>query len=163
MEHVLGLMKVHVIRGTNLAVRDTRSSDPYVVVKMGDQRLKTHVKQNDLNPEWDEKLTLSVSEPILPVIIEVFDKDTFTKDDKMGDAEVDLSPFMEAVEMHTSGTLDDTVYKFVLPTPENCLAKESCIKCVQGKVVQYLILRLRNVECGEIEMQLSWVPLGCSK
>ncbi|CAN6445655.1 unnamed protein product [Victoria cruziana] len=151
MDHVRGLLKVHVIRGTNLAVRDLRSSDPYVVVKMGDQRLKTHVKENDLNPKWDEKLTLTFSEPVQPVFVEILDKDTFTNDDKMGDAEVDLTPFMEAVEMHRVGAADDTEYKIVLPTPENCLAKESCIKCVEGKVVQDLILRLRNVECGEIE------------
>lgn len=37
MEHLLGLLRVRVVRGTNLAVRDIRSSDPYVVVKMGKQ------------------------------------------------------------------------------------------------------------------------------
>lgn len=35
MEHMLGLLRVRVIRGRNLAVRDMFSSDPYVVLKMG--------------------------------------------------------------------------------------------------------------------------------
>ena len=33
----MGLLRIHVIRGVNLAVRDVCSSDPYVVVKMGKQ------------------------------------------------------------------------------------------------------------------------------
>lgn len=37
MEHLLGLLKVNVQKGVNLAVRDVRSSDPYVIVKMGSQ------------------------------------------------------------------------------------------------------------------------------
>ena len=33
----MGLLRVRIKRGVNLAVRDVRSSDPYVVVKMGAQ------------------------------------------------------------------------------------------------------------------------------
>jgi len=37
---ILGLLKLRIIRGTDLAIRDAikgRASDPYVVVSMGDQ------------------------------------------------------------------------------------------------------------------------------
>lgn len=37
MENLLGLLRIRIVRGVNLAVRDVRSSDPYVVVKMGKQ------------------------------------------------------------------------------------------------------------------------------
>lgn len=37
MGHMLGLLRIHIKRGINLAVRDVRTSDPYVVVKMGKQ------------------------------------------------------------------------------------------------------------------------------
>lgn len=37
MDNLLGLLRIRVKRGVNLAVRDVRSSDPYVVVKMGKQ------------------------------------------------------------------------------------------------------------------------------
>jgi len=37
MEDLLGLLRVRVKRGVNLAVRDVRSSDPYVVIKMFNQ------------------------------------------------------------------------------------------------------------------------------
>jgi hypothetical protein len=31
------LLRIHIQKGVNLAVRDVRSSDPYVIVKMGRQ------------------------------------------------------------------------------------------------------------------------------
>lgn len=37
MENLLGLLRIRVIRGINLAIRDVLSSDPYVVIKMGKQ------------------------------------------------------------------------------------------------------------------------------
>lgn len=37
MDSLLGLLRIRVKRGVNLAVRDLNSSDPYVVVKMGKQ------------------------------------------------------------------------------------------------------------------------------
>lgn len=37
MVEFIGLLKVKVIRGTNLAVRDMLSSDPYVVLTLGQQ------------------------------------------------------------------------------------------------------------------------------
>lgn len=37
MENFLGLLRVNVLRGINLAKRDTRSSDPYIIVKMDNQ------------------------------------------------------------------------------------------------------------------------------
>jgi hypothetical protein len=37
MVEFVGLIKVNVIRGTNLAVRDMMSSDPYVILNLGHQ------------------------------------------------------------------------------------------------------------------------------
>ncbi|KAL3376319.1 hypothetical protein AABB24_002985 [Solanum stoloniferum] len=99
MENQLGLLRVRIIRGINLAIRDLRSSDPYVVVTMGKQKLMTRVVKKNANPEWNEDLTLCISEPILPIKLQVYDKDTFTCDDKMGDAELDVVPFIDAIRM----------------------------------------------------------------
>lgn len=41
MEDLLGLLRIHIKRGVNLAVRDVNTSDPYVVVKMGKQVTNT--------------------------------------------------------------------------------------------------------------------------
>lgn len=42
MENLLGLLRVRVKRGVNLAVRDVRSSDPYLVIKMYNQVINFH-------------------------------------------------------------------------------------------------------------------------
>ncbi|CAN6570068.1 unnamed protein product [Malus baccata var. baccata] len=163
MENMMGLLRIHVQRGVNLAVRDMKSSDPYVVVKMGKQKLKTRVVKRNVNPEWDERLTLSVTEPNLPITLSVYDKDTFSFDDKMGDAEFDIALFIQVLRMRLEGVPDGTVITKVQPSRENCLAEESCIIWSNGKLVQNMILRLRNVECGEIELQLQWIDVPSSR
>lgn len=37
--NAMGLLRIRVIRGINLAVRDVKSSDPYVIVRLGKQVL----------------------------------------------------------------------------------------------------------------------------
>ncbi|KAG6589635.1 Protein C2-DOMAIN ABA-RELATED 4 [Cucurbita argyrosperma subsp. argyrosperma] len=159
MENLLGLLRIRVIRGVNLAVRDVRSSDPYVVVKMGKLKLKTRVIKKDINPHWNEDLTLSVSDPSLPIKLTVYDHDTFTKDDKMGYAEFDIKSFTDALKMNLSNLPSGTTISRMLPSRQNCLAEESCVVWKDGKVIQDIYLRLRNVECGEVEIQLQWIDL----
>ncbi|BAF08623.1 gTPase activating protein 1 [Oryza sativa Japonica Group] len=160
--HLVGLVKVRVVRGVNLAVRDLRSSDPYVIVRMGKQKLKTRVIKKTTNPEWNDELTLSIEDPAVPVRLEVYDKDTFI-DDAMGNAELDIRPLVEVVKMKIEGVADNTVVKKVVPNRQNCLAEESTIYISEGKVKQDVVLRLRDVECGEIELQLQWVDIPGSK
>ncbi|RZB92530.1 Protein C2-DOMAIN ABA-RELATED 4 [Glycine soja] len=93
----------------------------------------------------------------------VYDHDTFSKDDKMGDAEFDIFPFIEASKMNLTGLPNGTVVTRIQPSKHNCLADESCITYSNGKVVQDMILRLQNVECGEVEIQLQWIDLPGSK
>uniref|UniRef100_A0A2P2L7M3 ARF GTPase activator n=2 Tax=Rhizophora mucronata TaxID=61149 RepID=A0A2P2L7M3_RHIMU len=163
MEHLLGLLRIQVKRGVNLAVRDVRSSDPYVVVKMGQQKLKTRVIKKDVNPEWNEDLTLSVMDPNLPIQLTVYDHDTFSKDDKMGEAEFDIQAFVEALRMNLRDLPSGTIITKVKPCRTNCLSEESCIIYRDGKIVQDLCVRLRNVECGEVEIQLQWIDLPGSR
>ncbi|KAF2305540.1 hypothetical protein GH714_006316 [Hevea brasiliensis] len=99
MENILGLLRIRVRRGVNLAVRDHGGSDPYVVVTSGHQKLKTRTEKNNSNPEWNDELTLSITDLNVPIKLEVFDKDTFTEDDKMGDAEIDIKPYIEILKM----------------------------------------------------------------
>ena len=146
----MGLLRIHVFRGVNLAVRDVVSSDPYVIFKMGKQKLKTRVVKQNINPEWNEDLTLSIQDPNIPVNVLVYDRDLFSLDDKMGDAEFDVRPFMEAVKMRLNNLPSGTIITKVQPSRENCLSEESCIVWVNGQVIQKMFLRLRNVESGEI-------------
>jgi len=159
----MGLLRIHIHRGLNLAVRDIRSSDPYVIIKMGKQKLKSRVVKKCINPEWDEDLTLSISDPNLPIKLFVYDRDTFSLDDKMGDAEFEISPFLEALRMRHEGLPSGTVIRRIQPNRENCLAEESSIVWTEGKLVQNLFLRLRNVESGEVELQLQWIEIPGSR
>ncbi|RWW52053.1 hypothetical protein BHE74_00041567 [Ensete ventricosum] len=124
---MLGLLRVRVVRGVNLAYRDAGGSDPYVVMRMGGQQ--------------------------------VYDKDTFSRDDKMGDAEIDIQPFVEAVKMNFSGLPNGTIIKTLTPNRQNCLADESAIVWKDDMIMQDVVLRLRNVESGELELQLNWINI----
>ncbi|KAF3650363.1 hypothetical protein BC332_16540 [Capsicum chinense] len=163
MDDILGLLRIKIKKGVNLAVRDINSSDPYVVVKMGKQKLKTRVIKKDVNPEWNEDLTLSVSNSIFTVKLTVYDHDMFTMDDKMGDAEFDIQPFLDALKMNLVGLPCGTVITKIAPCRTNCLSEESRVEWRNEKVVQDMCLRLRNVECGEVELQLQWIDLPGNK
>ncbi|XP_071735235.1 protein C2-DOMAIN ABA-RELATED 4-like [Rutidosis leptorrhynchoides] len=162
MDRLLGLLSIHVQKGVNLAARDIRSSDPYIIFRIGEQTLKTGVIKKNINPVWDEVVTIAVFEP-LPIKMEVYDKDTFSRDDEMGDAEFDIKPFIEALKMQFNDLPDETIISTVKPTRTNCLSEESNITWSKGKVIQNMVLRLRNVVSGEIEIQLEWINVPGSK
>lgn len=165
MNNILGLLRVRIKRGINLAVRDTRTSDPYIMVTMGEQKLKTRVVKKNCNPEWNEELTLSITNVNEPIVLTVYDKDTLTGDDLMGDAEIDIKPYVECLKL--AADLDKLPHgcavKKVQPNRSNCLSTESCCTWDNGKIVQDMILKLRNVECGEIVLQIEWIDLPGSK
>ncbi|XP_021615381.1 probable ADP-ribosylation factor GTPase-activating protein AGD13 isoform X3 [Manihot esculenta] len=67
MVEFIGMLKVRVKNGTNLAVRDMMSSDPYVILTLGKQTVQTTVASSNLNPVWNEELRLSVPPNFGPV------------------------------------------------------------------------------------------------
>ena len=58
---------------------------------------------------------------------------------------------------------DNTVVKKLVPNRQNCLAEQSAIYLSEGTVKQDVVLRLRNVECGEVELQLQGIDIPGSK
>ncbi|XVF57072.1 hypothetical protein PTKIN_Ptkin06aG0174300 [Pterospermum kingtungense] len=72
----------------------------------------------------------------------------------MGDAKFNIGPFVEAVKMRLKDLPSGTIIRKIQPSRENCLSGESCIIWSNGKVVQDMFLRLRNVEFDEIQFQL---------
>ncbi|KAK7332450.1 hypothetical protein VNO80_29202 [Phaseolus coccineus] len=154
MSEQLGLLKVIVVQGKRLVIRDFKSSDPYVVLKLGNQTAKTKVINSCLNPVWNEELNFTLTEPLGVLNLEVFDKDLLKADDKMGNAFINLQPLVSAARLReilrvSSG---ETTLRKVIPDVENCLVRESSINCVNGEVVQNVWLRLRGVESGELEL-----------
>lgn len=165
MENLVGLLKIHVCRGVDLAIRDVNTSDPYLIVRLGKQKLKTHVVKKNLNPEWDEDLTLSITDQnkSQPIRLQVYDHDIFSPDDKMGDAEFGIDTLLEVANMDLSGLPDGTVIKRVIPSRQNCLAEESSVCWAKGGITQNLFIRLQNVECGQVELKIKWIKLSDRK
>lgn len=160
MVEFVGLIKVDILRGTNLAIRDMMSSDPYVIINLGHQSMKTKVVKSSLNPVWNERLLLSIPDPVPLLKLQVFDKDTFTTDDRMGEAEINIHPLVAAARAYESSAITDTaqLHKW-LAKDGIWIPRDSTISVVDGKVKQVVTVRLQNVERGHLEMELECVPL----
>ncbi|XP_058099594.1 ADP-ribosylation factor GTPase-activating protein AGD12-like isoform X1 [Magnolia sinica] len=160
MVEFIGLLKVKVIKGTNLAIRDMRSSDPYVIVNIGQQKVQTTVINSNLNPVWNEELMLSVPQNYGALKLQVFDHDTFSADDIMGEAEIDIQPLVAAAtafeDVDMYGNMQ--IGKW-LKSADNALVRDSTINIIDGKVKQEVSLKLQNVESGEVDVELEWMPL----
>ncbi|KAI3849131.1 hypothetical protein MKW92_003740 [Papaver armeniacum] len=161
MVEFVGLIKVNIVRGTNLAVRDVMTSDPYVILSLGQQSMKTRVIKSSLNPVWNERLMLSIPDPIPPLKLQVYDKDTFTTDDHMGEAEIDIQPLVSAAKAYENSSITESMQlgKWIA-TKDNTLVKDSVINLVDGKVKQEIVLKLQNVERGVLQIELECVPLS---
>ncbi|PKU85380.1 putative ADP-ribosylation factor GTPase-activating protein AGD11 [Dendrobium catenatum] len=81
----------------------------------------------------------------------------------MGNAEFDIRAIFDVVKMNLEDFVDGSVITTVVPNRQNCLAEESAIRLENGKVYQDMFLRLRNVESGEIELQLQWINIPNAK
>lgn len=80
----------------------------------------------------------------------------------MGEAEVDINDYVECLKMGLENLPDGTKVNRVQPNRNNCLADESPIVWNNGKITQDMILRLKNVESGELDIGLEWVDVpGC--
>ncbi|XP_030636827.1 multiple C2 and transmembrane domain-containing protein 1 [Chanos chanos] len=102
-----GMYQLDIIlrRGQNLAIRDRGgTSDPYVKFKIaGKEVFRSKTIHKNLNPVWDEKVTLLVENLREPLYVKVFDYDFGLQDDFMGSAYL----YLESLEHQR--TLDVTL------------------------------------------------------
>merc|ERR1712181_156715 len=60
-------------------------ADPYVTISYEELKFKSNVVKNNLNPEWNFDNIFTISDDISnEILLEVYDKDTVSKDDFMG-------------------------------------------------------------------------------
>ncbi|KAL9994955.1 putative Arf GTPase activating protein [Helianthus debilis subsp. tardiflorus] len=158
-EGAIGHLKITILQGANLVVCDMLSSDPYVVVSLGDQRAQTAVQNSNLNPIWNEELMLSVPKDYGPVKVQVYDYDTFSADDIMGEAEIDIQPMMTSVMAYGDASMfgDMQIGKW-LKSHDNALLEDSVVNIVDGKIKQEVSLQLKNVQSGIIYLEVEWIP-----
>nr|XP_043620321.1 ADP-ribosylation factor GTPase-activating protein AGD12-like [Erigeron canadensis] len=156
----IGHVKITILQGANLAVRDMLSSDPYVVVSLGEQKAQTTIQKSNLNPIWNEELMLSIPEDYGPIKLQVFDYDTFSADDIMGEAEIDIQPMLtSAMAYGDASQFGDMQIGKWLQSHDNALLEDSTVNIIDGKVKQEVSLQLQNVESGIIYLEVEWIPL----
>ena len=90
----------------------------------------------------------------------VYDKDTFTNDDFMGEAEIDIQPLVTAAKATELVKMEDSMQlgKWV-SSADNTLVTDGIISLIDGKVKQDIVLKLQNVERGVLQVELECVPL----
>ncbi|KAK2565460.1 Myotubularin-related protein 2 [Acropora cervicornis] len=108
-----GVLTITVVEGRNLPVMDpTGKSDPYCIVRAGNQEQRTSVQYSTVAPMWNETLQFDISgvpqlmqnEPVERVgsccvhhyiQIDVWDYDTLNRDDFMGRIQIPVSILTE--------------------------------------------------------------------
>ena len=90
----------------------------------------------------------------------VYDKDKFTTDDFMGEAEIDIQPLVSAAKAYENSTITESMQlgKWIAGQ-DNTLVKDGIISLADGKVKQEISLKLKNVERGVLDIELECVPL----
>ena len=90
----------------------------------------------------------------------MFDYDTFSADDIMGEAEIDIQPLItSAMAFGDPEMFGDMQIGKWLKSNDNALIEDSIINIADGKVKQEVQIKLQNVESGELELELEWLPL----
>ena len=89
-----GTLHVRLERAAGLKAMDRNGkSDPYVKLSLCGKTHKSKVVKENLNPHWDQQFTFAgelreiVAEPLH---LRVMDHDMITRDDFLGEADVDL-------------------------------------------------------------------------
>merc|ERR1711920_80319 len=72
------------------------TTDPYAFVSIdGCESQQTEKQDGTINPEWNQELNFEIENPLSKTLkIKIFDDDTWTRDDKIGECEVDLAELM---------------------------------------------------------------------
>ncbi|MCI34426.1 ADP-ribosylation factor GTPase-activating protein AGD12-like [Trifolium medium] len=77
----------------------------------------------------------------------------------MGEADIDLQPLItSAMAFGDAGMFDDMKIGKWLKSNDNALIEDSIVNIIDGKVRQEIAIKLQNVECGEIYLELEWMP-----
>uniref|UniRef100_G3P854 Multiple C2 domains, transmembrane 1a n=1 Tax=Gasterosteus aculeatus TaxID=69293 RepID=G3P854_GASAC len=99
-------------KGSNLAIRDrTGTSDPYVKFKIaGKEVFRSKTIHKNLNPVWDDRVSLLVESLKDPLYVKVFDYDFGLQDDFMGSANLHLESLEHQRTLDVTLDLKDPQY-----------------------------------------------------
>ncbi|XP_021767336.1 elicitor-responsive protein 3-like isoform X1 [Chenopodium quinoa] len=105
-----GKLEVLLVSAKGLDNSDFLSSmDPYVILTCRTQEQKSSIAKADEGsaPEWNETFLFTVTGHVPELHLKLMDKDTFTADDFVGEANIPLSVVFE------EGSLPPTSYNVV--------------------------------------------------
>ncbi|XP_016093761.1 multiple C2 and transmembrane domain-containing protein 1-like [Sinocyclocheilus grahami] len=109
-----GMYQLDIVlkKGNNLAIRDRGgTSDPYVKFKIaGKEVFRSKTIHKNLNPVWDEKVSLLVESLREPLYVKVFDYDFGLQDDFMGSAYLHLESLEHQRTLDVTLDLKDPHY-----------------------------------------------------
>ena len=131
-------LHITVLRGVDLKAMDWNNSDPYAKVTCNRKEFKTRVIKGSLNPEWNEKFEIDVTDPEARLMISIWDRDLVGSDDYMGAFEVRVGDVGEGTELQQLYRLMD-------------LRQKGFFGRGGGKVKQM-------DGGGQCELKLQWLP-----
>lgn len=92
---------------------------------------------------------------------QVLDHDMVSKDDLMGEAEIDLQPMINAAaSFGDPELLGDIQIGRWLKSGDNALTADSAVMVTGGKVKQEVSLKLQHTESGEVTVEMEWMALN---
>ncbi|EGG19762.1 ankyrin repeat-containing protein [Cavenderia fasciculata] len=94
----LGTLHVSVMEGRNLIPMDSDGqSDPYCVVIVGEKKKRTKAVRHKLNPKWEnEHYEFTIDPTTHSLLVEVYDWDRFSSDDRMGMVSLPIQSLLES-------------------------------------------------------------------
>ena len=101
--------------------------DPYVKVRIGDEVQSTQVVKHDRNPVWNKQLVFHVRERdlSLPIVLSVFDHDTVSGNDHVGDVEIHISELFGTTSKDHSAGFHSTGMPTLIPFKDRPLSWSS--------------------------------------
>ncbi|KAA6362433.1 MAG: hypothetical protein EZS28_042041 [Streblomastix strix] len=97
-KYLRGILKINSIRVRNLPAMDISGlTDPYVVISIGGEKMKTKPAQNTLNADFDDEFIISFDPSKTQdreLKIEVLDHDNIGKDDLIGTTSISILPYL---------------------------------------------------------------------
>ena len=101
--------------------------DPYVEVKIGDEAQSTQVIKHDRNPVWNKQLVFHVRERdlSLPIVLSVFDYDTITSNDHVGDVKIHISELFGTTSKDHSAGFHSAGLPTLIPFKDRALSWNS--------------------------------------
>ncbi|XP_074556733.1 elicitor-responsive protein 3-like [Curcuma longa] len=102
---------LHVLLVSAKGLHDTDffgKMDPYAILICRNQEQKSSTASGaGSEPEWNETFSFTISDSVTNLTIKLFDKDTFSSDDFVGEAKIALDP------VFVEGSIPPTIYNVV--------------------------------------------------